>query len=88
MAVIRTSQLRGGQVVFGWLDGLVGALPGRPGLYDAIRQPQARSRSLSPTRRTATLLAGAALFPLALLGTAVEVAARRSGTMYVEARRA
>ncbi len=88
MTVTRTSGLRGGQVVFGWLDGLVGALPGRPGLYDAIRQPQARSRALSPTRRTATLIAGAALLPVALLATAVEVAAHRSGTLYVEARRA
>jgi SAM-dependent methyltransferase len=88
MTVTRTSGLRGGQVVFGWLDGLVGTLPARLDLYDAIRRPQARSRALSLTRRTATLVAGAALLPLALLATAVEVATRRSGTMYVEARRA
>jgi len=88
LTVIRTSRLRGGQVVFGWLHGLVGCLPGRPDLYDAIRQPAARSRRLSPGRRAATLLAGTALLPAALLATAVEVVARRSGTVYVEARRA
>ena len=88
LEVTRTRQLRGGQVVFGWLDGLVGTLPGRPDLYDAIRRPDARTRALSPARRTATLVAGAALLPLALLATAVEVAARRAGTVYVEARRA
>jgi hypothetical protein len=88
MPVSRASGLRGGQVVFGWLDGLVGTLPGRPDLYDAIRQRGARARALSPTRRTVTLLAGATLLPLALLATAVELAARRSGTMYLEARRA
>ncbi|HKZ12302.1 MAG TPA: class I SAM-dependent methyltransferase [Solirubrobacterales bacterium] len=88
MTVTRTRQLRGGQVVFGWLDGLVGTLPGRLDLYDAIRRSQARSRALSPAQRTATLVAGAVLLPFALLATAVEVAGRRSGTMYVEARRA
>lgn len=88
MRVTRVSGLRGGQVVFGWLHGLVGTLPGRPDLYAAIRQPRARADALSPTRRAATLAAGALLLPLGLLAAGVEVAARRSGTMYLEARRA
>lgn len=86
LAVERVSFLRGGQVVFGWLDGLVGALPRHPSLYDAVRQPQARFGRLSGRRRAATLAAAALLAPLALLGSGVEVAARRGGTVYVEAR--
>ena len=43
LTVDRVSHWRGGQVVFGWLHGLVGTLPGRPDLYDAIRRPEARS---------------------------------------------
>jgi SAM-dependent methyltransferase len=88
LRVERVSYLRGGQVLYGWLDGLVGGLPGRPSLYDAIRRPQARFRSLSPFRRLATLLAAAILFPLALAAGAVEVLLRRGGTVYVEARAA
>jgi SAM-dependent methyltransferase len=87
LTVTRVSHWRGGQAVFGWLHGLVGTLPGRPDLYDAIRRPEARSRTLSGRRRALTLGAGAALLPLAALATAVEVAARRGGTVYVEARR-
>lgn len=84
--VDRVSHLRGGQIVIGWLDGLVGALPGHPSLYQALRRPQARSRALSMGRRAATLAAGALLLPVALAGAAVEVALGRSGTVYVEAR--
>ena len=47
LRVQRTSHLRGGQVVFGWLHGLTGALPGHPDLYAAIRRPEARDRPLS-----------------------------------------
>jgi SAM-dependent methyltransferase len=86
LRIERVSYLRGGQVVFGWLDGLVGALPGRPSLYDAIRRPEARFRPLSGRRRPAVLLAAILLLPLALLATGIEVAARRGGTVYVEAR--
>ena len=87
LTVTKVSHWRGGQAVFGWLHGLVGALPGRPDLYDAIRRPEARSRTLSGRRRALTLGAGAALLPVAALATTVEVAARRGGTVYVEARR-
>jgi len=87
LRVSRVSHARGGQVLFGWLDGLVGSLPGRPGLYDAIRRPEARSRPLSPGRRAATLAAGVALGPLAGAAALAEVALRRGGTVYLEARR-
>jgi SAM-dependent methyltransferase len=87
LRITRTSHLRGGQVVFGWLHGLVGALPTHPDLYDAIRRPQARRERMTPARRAATLAAAAALAPVALAGTAAEAAARRGGSIYVEATR-
>ncbi len=87
MRIERVSYLRGGQVVFGWLHGIVGLLPGHPDLYDAIRRPAARRRPLSPGRRLAVLAAGAlALVPAAACAL-VEAALRRGGTVYVEARR-
>jgi SAM-dependent methyltransferase len=86
LRIERVSYLRGGQVVFGWLHGMVGTLPGRPSFYDAIRQPAARFTDLSGWRRAATLFTGAALLPLALAAAAVEVLARRGGTVYIEAR--
>ncbi|MDQ3647013.1 MAG: class I SAM-dependent methyltransferase, partial [Actinomycetota bacterium] len=46
LRVERVSHIRGGQVVFGWLHGLVGSLPGRLDLYDAIRRPGARRTPL------------------------------------------
>ena len=88
LLVERVSFLRGGQVVFGWLHGLVGLLPGHPNLYDAIRRRAARFAPVSRRRRLLTFAAGAALLPLALLCTAAEVALRRGGTLYVEARAA
>jgi SAM-dependent methyltransferase len=81
----RTSHLRGGQVVFGWLHGLVGTLPGHPDLYDAIRRPDARRAGMTGARRAGTLAAGAALLPLAAAGALLEAAARRGGSLYVEA---
>jgi hypothetical protein len=87
LRVERVSFARGGQVVFGWLHGLVGRLPGRPDLYDAIRRPGARRDPMPAARRLATLAAGAMLLPLAAAAAGVEVAARRGGTLYVEARR-
>ena len=85
LSVTRVSHWRGGQALFGWLHGLVGTLPGRPDLYDAIRRPEARSRPMSPVRRALTLAAGAALFLPAAVATGAEIAARRGGTIYVEA---
>ena len=51
LEVTRVSHWRGGQALFGWLHGLVGTLPGRPHLYDAIRRPEARSAPMSATAR-------------------------------------
>jgi SAM-dependent methyltransferase len=84
----RESHLRGGQVAFGWLHGLVGSLPGRPDLYDAIRRPAARRRRLSAGGRAGLLAAGACLLPVALAAALGEAALRRGGTVYLEARRA
>ncbi|HEU4393577.1 MAG TPA: class I SAM-dependent methyltransferase [Solirubrobacterales bacterium] len=86
MRVERVSYLRGGQVVFGWLHGLVGLLPGHPNLYDAVRRPAARSAPMPPTVRLPTLVAAALLLPLAALASLVEVSVRRGGTVYLEAR--
>ena len=86
--VIRVSHWRGGQLLFGWLHGLVGSLFRGLDLYDAIRRPEARSRPLTPGRRALALAASVALFPVAAVATALEVALRHGGTVYVEARRA
>lgn len=80
------SDVRGGQIVIGWLDGLVGLLPGRPRLYEALRRPDASAATISRGRRWMAVAAGIAFLPLALLGAALEVALGRSGTVYVEAR--
>lgn len=86
--VERTSYARGGQIVVGWLDGLVGRLPGGLDLYLALRRPEARSERLPASRRLLSVLAGVVLLPIAAACAAVEVAMRRSGTVYVEGRRA
>ena len=87
LRIERVSYLRGGQVVFGWVHGFVGKLPGHPDLYDAIRRSEARQASQSPALRLYAFAAAVAALPLALAATAVEVAARSGGTIYVEARR-
>jgi SAM-dependent methyltransferase len=87
LRVERVSYLRGGQVVFGWVHGIVGLLPGHPDLYAAIRRSEARQAVQSPAFRLYALGAGVAALPFALAATAVEVAARSGGTIYVEARR-
>jgi SAM-dependent methyltransferase len=87
LRVERVSYLRGGQVVFGWVHGFVGKLPGHPDLYDAIRRSQARQAAQSPARRLYALTAAVAALPFALAATAIEVAARSGGTIYIEARR-
>jgi SAM-dependent methyltransferase len=87
LRVERVSYLRGGQVVFGWVHGFVGKLPGHPDLYDAIRRSEARQAAQSPALRLYAVAAAVAALPFALAATAVEVAARAGGTIYVEARR-
>ncbi len=87
LRVERVSYLRGGQVVFGWVHGLVGQLPGHPDLYDAIRRSEARQATHGPAFRLYALAAAAVALPFALAATAVEVATRSGGTIYVEARR-
>jgi hypothetical protein len=86
LRVERVSYLRGGQVVFGWLHGIVGLLPGRPSLYDAIRRPEARSTPMPSATRWSVLAAAVVALPLAVAATLIEVTARRCGTVYVEAR--
>ena len=85
--VERVSYLRGGQVLFGWLHGITGLLPGHPDLYDAIRRGNARQAPQGPVFRLYALAAGVAALPFALVGTVIEVATRTGGTIYVEARR-
>jgi SAM-dependent methyltransferase len=87
LSIERVSYYWGGQVVFGWLQGLVGLLPGRPDLYDAIRRPEARRAPMPTPARLATLAAASLVLPVAALAAGVEVALRRGGTVYVEARR-
>ena len=87
LRVERVSYLRGGQVVFGWVHGFVGRLPGHPDLYDAIRRSEARQAAHGPALRVYALSAAVVALPFALAATAVEVAARSGGTIYVEARR-
>jgi len=87
LRIEQVSYLRGGQVVFGWLHGLVGLVPGQPDLYDAIRRPEARRRPLSSRRRAGILAGAALLLPVAVVCALAEILARRGGTIYVEARR-
>jgi SAM-dependent methyltransferase len=87
LRVDRVSYLRGGQVAFGWLHGVVGLLPCQPDLYDAVRRPEARRDPQSRAARAVALAAGALLLPAAAACAAVEAAMRRGGTVYVEARR-
>jgi hypothetical protein len=84
----RVSYLRGGQVVFGWLHGIVGSLPSHPDLYDAIRRPEARRAPIPPVRRALALSAAAVALPVAAGCAVTEAGLRRGGTVYVEARRA
>jgi SAM-dependent methyltransferase len=87
-AIERTSFSRGGQIVIGWLDGLVGKLPGRPSLYQALRRPPARMDAQPTGSRAFAIGAALLLMPIAWVAAAVEVALRRGGTVYVEGRRA
>lgn len=87
MRIELVSYWRGGQIVFSWLHGLVGALPGHHDLYAAIRRAEAQSSPARGTRRAATLACGAVLLPPAIALAGAEVAARSAGTVCVEARR-
>jgi SAM-dependent methyltransferase len=87
LTIERESHVRGGQILIGWLDGLVGSLPGDRRLYQTLRAPDARSAPVSSRDRAATLAAALALLPVATGCAAAEVALRRGGTVYVEARR-
>jgi SAM-dependent methyltransferase len=80
------SYLRAGQVVIGWLAGLVGSLPGGVDLYQALRRPEARLQGLGPVRRVLSIAAGIVLLPVAAVAAAAEVLLRRGGTVYVEGR--
>jgi SAM-dependent methyltransferase len=86
--VERVSFWRGGQILFGWLDGLVGWLPGQPDLWDAIRRPEARRRPHSGISRALAIGAATLLAPVGAVAAAIESAAKRGGSVYVEARRA
>jgi hypothetical protein len=88
LRVERVSYWRGGQVLIGWLHGLVGLLPGHPSLYEALRVSSARWTAVSPARRAYAIAAGLVLSPIALACSALEVACGRGGSVYVEARRA
>jgi len=88
LRVERVSYVRGGQVLFGWLHGIVGKLPGHPDLYDAIRRPSARSAPMTPGTRHLALAAAAFALPIAAFAALAEVLLRRGGTVYLEARRA
>ena len=83
----RVSGWRGGQVLFGWLHGLVGAVPPHLSLYDAIRRPEARERALSPAARLLALVIAVPALPVAALMTVIEIVLGRGGTTYVEAFR-
>jgi SAM-dependent methyltransferase len=87
LRIERCSYWRGGQLLFGWLHGMVGALPGRTDLYAAIRRSEAQNIPVAGTRRVLALGAAAMMAPAAAILTAGEVAARAGGTVYVEARR-
>lgn len=87
LRVERVSYVRGGQIVFGWVHGLVGLLPGHPDLYDVIRRSEARSAAQGTGRRLLTLGAAVVALPAAVVASVIEVAMRSGGTVYVQARR-
>jgi SAM-dependent methyltransferase len=86
LRVERVSFVRGGQIVIGWLQGLVGLLPSHPDLYQALRRERARGVHQPVGTRVLAIAAGVVLAPVAALASLVEVAARRAGTVYIEAR--
>ncbi len=84
--VERVSYVRAGQILIGWLQGLVGLLPGQPDLYQALRRERARGVHQSAKKRILAIGAAVALSPVAAVAALVEIVLRRSGTVYIEAR--
>lgn len=87
LRVERVRYVRGGQLVFGWVHGLVACLPGHLDLYAALRRPTARDEALSRSGLILAVLAALCVSPVALVAAAIEVILRRGGTVYLEARR-
>ena len=84
--VERVSFLRAGQILIGWLQGLVGLLPGQPDLYQALRRERARGVHQSASKRILAIGAAVLLSPVATIAALAEIAIRRAGTVYIEAR--
>jgi SAM-dependent methyltransferase len=84
--VERVSYVRAGQILIGWLQGLVGLLPGQPDLYQALRRERARGVHQSANKRIAAIAAAVLLSPVAAVCSAAEIVVKRSGTVYMEAR--
>jgi SAM-dependent methyltransferase len=82
----RVSYVRAGQIMIGWLQGLVGLLPGQPDLYQALRRERARGVHQSANKRIAAIVAGVLLSPVAAVAAGGEILLKRSGTVYMEAR--
>lgn len=82
------SGMRGGQLLIGWLQGLVGLLPGAPDLYQSLRRRSARRIEIGAGKRVYAIGAGMVAFPAAVVCAIVEQAIGKPGTIYVEARRA
>jgi len=80
------SFVRGGQIMVGWLQGLVGLLPGQPDLYQALRREGARGVDQPASTRLLAVTAGVVLAPVAALASGAEIALGRAGTVYMEAR--
>ena len=87
LRIERVSFVRGGQIVIGWLDGLVGMTPGHPSLYQALRVSRAQIAPQSVVKRARAIALAILLLPFAVLGGATEILMRRAGTVYIEARR-
>ena len=84
--VEQVSYVRAGQILIGWLQGLVGLLPGKPDLYQALRREGARGVNQPARVRLLAIIAAVLLVPVAAVASAVEIVLRRSGTVYLEAR--
>jgi SAM-dependent methyltransferase len=87
LVIERVSDWRGGQVAFGWGHGIVGRLPGRANLYDALRREEARMVAQPRALRARAVAFGALSAPAAAAAAAAEIALHRGGTTHVEARR-